>query len=436
MQSLNPKQKLRLAELERQVRRASPDEAAEAAAKLFAVLVPTLPRALRQTPIEIVRWSQPFATNGWWRRLWNHLEVAIVDDLAAAAHALAHTRSVGRVKLLSLIRDLKHLAARPESAAEPDPHEDRIAIIRRCLQAIEKGTPSPPPRLVKLLLANVIEELPARLRNSAITALPWKHEWCYLTPLWRELGVRTVADLGPAAPELARARGIGRGKVLMLARELIFFCPDLHARVRAHPASARRSAAARHPEPGARPLAQAQGENHAARAGGLVAAIDRLAERHDGRERDILQRRIGWRYGPKPETLRVLADDHGVSQERIRQIENQLRKRLLAVLTVRGTSLALASALRNRHAPADLRTIIACDPAEWSGMMEVWQPIASLLAAQGGPFLVEDAKHPGRVCVIPGRGSRTRSTKEHDRRLARAAKRPLSCPTTCPSSQC
>src|SRR5207245_1044563 len=86
-----------------------------------------------------------------------------------------------------------------------------------------------------------IEALAPAIRGTAITAVPWKHEWCYITPLWRELGVRMVADLAPAASDLARARGVGRVKLLALARELVFLSPELYAAVRAPIAPARRT---------------------------------------------------------------------------------------------------------------------------------------------------------------------------------------------------
>src|SRR5438270_9072461 len=96
----------RPSDLEAMIRQGTPEEAAQGAARLLALEVKALPAAVRATPIELVRWSQTFATNGRWKQIWRRLGVSTLADLGRVGRALAETRGVGRAKLLVLIRDL------------------------------------------------------------------------------------------------------------------------------------------------------------------------------------------------------------------------------------------------------------------------------------------------------------------------------------------
>lgn len=59
---------------------------------------------------------------------------------------------------------------------------------------------------------------------------------------------------------------------------------------------------------------------------GLQAALDRTLSGLEMRERDIIQRRMG--YGRPAETLQSIADDYGITRERIRQLERRIIDRV------------------------------------------------------------------------------------------------------------
>lgn len=410
---------LRLADLLDEVARAAPAARPEAVGAFFRSLVPALPASIRSTPIELVNWSQPYMNNEWWKRQWNRLGVRNVADLAKVGTELAETPGVGRTKLLVLAHDLMALAGSARQAGTQATRRiDLIETIRRDLRLLEKGSPTPQPHRVQELFRALITALPAQVRIWRISGLPWSSEWCYTTHLWSDLGISTVADIARVAHELGSIRGIGRGKVLTIARELIHLDPELSSQLRAV-------------------LGRAGVGPHAARparseGGSLVSAIDRMAEKRSRRDRDILRRRIGWRYGRRPEKLRTLAADHGVTQERIRQLESQLRKQLIRLIQVRNVPGLLRSALRGRTAPVSLESIIRCREPAFSGMMEVWQPLASLLASVGGPYLFEDPRQGHRVLVSTSLPSQRGSHRPRFARKA-GAESPLRCTSTTPS---
>ena len=79
---------------------------------------------------------------------------------------------------------------------------------------------------------------------------------------------------------------------------------------------------------GTDPLTQLEGEDWEEQTYGyFIDALDNL----DQRSKEILQRR--W-LGDKKATLQELAEEYGVSAERIRQIENKAIKQLRACLPV------------------------------------------------------------------------------------------------------
>jgi len=59
----------------------------------------------------------------------------------------------------------------------------------------------------------------------------------------------------------------------------------------------------------------------------LRAELDRTLSGLEGRDRDILTRRMG--YGRPPETLQSIADDYGITRERIRQLESKIIDRIV-----------------------------------------------------------------------------------------------------------
>jgi hypothetical protein len=315
-----------------------------------------------------------------------------VADLARVGAELASTRGVGRTKLGLLVEDLVQIASEPAKVAtDPLPMSSLIATIRKQLGVIAGGPPSPSPHDVAELFQAIVAALPPQIQARRLDTLPWASEWCYTTRVWSELRVFEVADLANSGGDFARARGIGRGKVLALAEELLFLCPELHAS--AQPIRTGQNGEHTHNRNGG------QRVGAAAKAVSIVSAIDRLAERLEPRDRDVLRRRIGWRFHRKSEILRTLADTHGVTQERVRQIEVQLRKRLSCLLQFQRFPDALREVVLRRQPPVPLDVIVACGRREFQGMMEVWRPLAALLADEGGPYLIEDPNQGGRVFV-------------------------------------
>lgn len=408
---------LRLADVLDEISRAIPETRTQAVDALLRTVVPALPAAARSTPIELVSWSQPYMVNQWWRKQWDRLGVRTVADLAKVGTELAETPGVGRTKLLVLAHDLLALASSARHAGrQATSREELIETIRQDLEAIEQGPPTPQPHRVQSLYRALVAALPAGVRHWKISGLPWSSEWCYTTRLWSNLGIVTVADIARVAHELGSIRGIGRGKVLTIARELIFLDPELSHQLRSVMSPSRRRSA------GATPPARPEARS-------LVSAIDRLAEKLSQRDRDILRRRIGWRYSRRPEKLRTLAEHHGVTQERIRQLESQLRKRLIRLVQVQNVPALLRAALRGRTTPVPLENLLSCGEPALQGMMKVWQPLAGLLASVGGPYLFEEGH---RVLVSSGPPSRRAPRLRSVPRRARAESS-LSC--TSPTSR-
>lgn len=375
----------------RLVRGGTTGRVAEAATELFGVLVPALPVPLRRTPIGRVAWSQPFATNEWWRKVWRELGVDVVDDLTGIGARLAQTRGIGRIKLLVLVEDLLGLAsAGPDSAGR----SRAIALIAGHRAAIEASPSELDPIEVVGLFEALVSALPATLQAARVETLPWSGGWCDRPGFWTEMGVALVDDLGAAAEAMARTRGIGRNKLLRIADDLIDLCPELHDRLRPAEPVPLRSRRGR-----ARPAADS-----------LAVAVDRLVDRLSPRHRDVLRRRLGWRHPGPPETLRTLAQDQGVTLERIRQVEARLRERLARLLRLRGTVDLLLEAALSRPGPTDLADLLVDGPPELRGLDEVWRPLALLLEDEGRIRLVEDPDRPGRVLVEPTRRSPAEAT--------------------------
>jgi hypothetical protein len=413
MESNHPGRNRGLTELITAVDRGTSEERAFAVGRLFGLLVPAIPAPMRNTPIELVDWSQPFVGNQWWREVWDQLGVSTVADLAPVGAALARTRGIGRGKLLLLIQDLVTLAQKSADAARGvGPKLTPVELIQQDMAAIERGPAVPQPRLVKELLETVIAALPPKLRNLEVKTVPWTTEWCYTTSLWSDLGVKVVADLANVSLELTRARGIGKWKILTIAKELMFLSPELYNQV-FPPAKGRKAKAT-----GAKKAEQQLPPES------VVAAIDRLAGKLRPRERDILRRRIGWRYHREPEKLRTLAEAHGVSQERIRQIENLILKRIGRIVRAKRLPAVLREAMGGRSGPIELATLVATGRPELQGLNEVWRPMAEVLEAEGGPYLFVDPRQPGKPLVATSRPKAGRD-KEPIRPSARSSVAPL-----------
>ena len=358
-------------------RKATPERLAEGSGEIFAELVASLPERTRGMPIGRILWSQSFASNEWWRKTWRGLGVEKVADLAGVGARLATTRGVGRTKLLVLAEDLLALAT--ATTDTPDSRARTIAIARRHLEAISSGPVGPDPAVIGALFESLVTLLPPSIRSRPVETLPWSGLWCERPELWSDLGITLVDDLGIAAPRLLLVRGIGRAKVLRIVDDLIVLCPELHALLRS---SGQREARRWRPP-----------------ADSLAVAIDRVADRLTTLQRDVLRRRIGWRAAGEPELLRVLAEDHGLTRERIRQIEQRLRARLANLLRLRGVVELLIERVRDRGEPVELAELVAEGPDEFRGLLDSWKPVADLLDEDGRVRLVE-AQVDGRDTVV------------------------------------
>jgi hypothetical protein len=399
--------------------------------RLMKLVIPALPASVLATPIDRVRWSQTFVTNGWWQGMWRQLGVARVADLAGVGRALAKTRGVGRTKLRLLVEDLMQMNGRTVKATvDGTPLARLVETIRHHIEVLEHGSGSPRPQHVAALFQSIVAALPNEIRCRPIDAFPWESGWCYTTRAWSELNISVVADLATAAAGLAHVRGIGRSKLLTLAEELMLFCPELHALLRLEHVDHKSMV-----ELGSKGQRSARSGPHTV---SIAEAIDRLALRLAPRERDVLHRRIGWRYHRSPEKLRTLATAHDVTQERIRQIEGQLRKRLGLLVRLHRFPEKLRKAAIAAAAPVALDSVVACGRLEFRGMMEVWRPLGSLLEEAGGPYLLKDPRQGDRVVVslTPSLPADCYPPKRR-RSPGDALPEPgLPCPTSTPRSPC
>jgi hypothetical protein len=413
----------RLEEWLETVRRGTPKERAVAVDHLLRKVITALPQAKQTTLIANVKWSNSFVTNDRWRQVWRDLGVATLGDLAQMGKELASTKGVGQGKLVALVQDLLDLATHQDGILGAAAGDKRLVEnLKRVLAEIEQGPPSPAPHRAGAMMRALVASLSAEVRSLSIDGVPWSNEWCYTTGVWKQLGATTVADLGQLGASLANSKGIGRGKVLSIAHDLLALCPTLDGRVRTR--------ASAHSRP---PVGQARSPLNGNPRGNVVKLIDRFALSLSDRERDILRRRVGWRYRLSPETLKVLAEHHGVSHERIRQVEVQVRKRLERLVRLTGLPDLLHEALIQAGGQAELDSIVACSPGPLQGIMEVWRPLASVLAAEGGPYLIED----GPRVIVSGVAPRARGSIRqpgHDGRLN--LEKPARWPRTVPHSLC
>src|SRR5262249_17492618 len=92
-----------LPELLEAIRGGTPQARVEASGRLFGRLIRAMPSRAGATPIELVKWSQPFASNRWWRRTWEDLGITTVADLGESGAELASTRGVGKNKLMAIV---------------------------------------------------------------------------------------------------------------------------------------------------------------------------------------------------------------------------------------------------------------------------------------------------------------------------------------------
>lgn len=105
----------------------------------------------------------------------------------------------------------------------------------------------------------------------------------------------------------------------------------------------------------------------------LRVALDQTFIDLEARQRDILTRRMG--YGRPPETLQSIADDYGITRERIRQLESKVIDRIVReaywddLLTKKLTAMLIG-----RNFPLPVLGVEAADSwfvgvAQWSGAL-------------------------------------------------------------------
>jgi hypothetical protein len=151
-------------------------------------------------------------------------------------------------------------------------------------------------------------------------------------------GIGTVADLAKwSTPKLLGLPNFGRTSL----RDL---CESLELALRQGPADTQ---------------SKRRGEEE--EQVNLLASIRRSLLNFQDRERDIVLRRMG--FLGRSETLQQIADDYGVTRERVRQIESKATQKLVResvwddILTGK-----LQAQLRNRDYPLPLKGIEAADP--------------------------------------------------------------------------
>lgn len=150
-------------------------------------------------------------------------------------------------------------------------------------------------------------------------------------------GIGTVADLAKwSTPKLLGLSNFGRTSV----RDL---CESLELALREGPADT-----------------ESRRKNEEQEQLNLLASIRRSLLKFSDRERDIVQRRMG--FLGQAETLQQIADDYGVTRERVRQIESKATQKLVRE-SVWDDILnnKLQALLRNRDYPLPLKGIEAAD---------------------------------------------------------------------------
>ncbi len=136
------------------------------------------------------------------------------------------------------------------------------------------------------------------------------------------------------AKQLAAALDVSEGEVLEMERRLAWSETSLDAPAR-EGEPGRSAGDLVHAEPATRPDLQVEaGEFQAV----LRRKLERFAAGLEGRERNIYHRRL---LAEQPATLEEIGQEHGVSRERARQVEERLKKRLRQFLeTELGDSLS------------------------------------------------------------------------------------------------
>ena len=107
----------------------------------------------------------------------------------------------------------------------------------------------------------------------------------------------------------------------------------------------------------------------------LSSAIEQFLLSLDSRDRDIIQKRAGLEI--EQHTLQKIADSHGITRERVRQIESKLKRRLRKSQWFRIFKERLIKLLNETNFPLLLVGIEAIDP--WfKGIKKYWEPLKRL----------------------------------------------------------
>src|SRR5262249_17753389 len=129
----------------------------------------------------------------------------------------------------------------------------------------------------------------------------------------------------------------------------------------------------------------------------LIECVKASLLKYPERARDIMFKRMG--LGQRPATLQELGDQHGVTRERVRQIEAAVTKRLIReeiwddLLTEK-----LAGLMENRRMPLPLKGIEAVD-SWFAGMGQEEEALAYLLAnVSTGPAKLLEIEGTEYIC--------------------------------------
>ena len=303
---------------------------------LFGQIILSLPRDRKHLAIRQLPWSRRTRHS---TSIWADAGVTKVLDLASAGAGLSRMRSLGSRNLLEIVADLVRMD--PQLASEvPVPHRDPVGDIELLHDLIAHHT-APSPDLIGNLYSAILDQLPQATLDMGILSVPWSKEWCYQDQFWSMLGVRRVSDLKTASRRMQTFRGIGRTKILQVARDLIRMDPVLHSKLA--------------PQLGAPAQSCTAATITATSPRECDPQIGELASHLSDVDRDILERRLWWRNQRPPATLAEVGADHGMTRARVQQRQSDLARilcRLPALRHLRERLLMIAGASQRSAARA------------------------------------------------------------------------------------
>jgi hypothetical protein len=348
---------------------------------LFGRIMLSLPRDRKHLAIHRLPWSQ---RNRHLTSFWEDAGVTKVLDLVSAGARLSRVRSLGSRNLLEIVADLVRMD--PQLASEvPVPHRDPIGDIVLLHDSIA-GQTAPSPDLIGNLYSAILDQLPQALLDMDLISVPWSREWCFQDQFWSMLGVRRVSDLKTASRRMRTFRGIGRTKILLVARDLIRMDPVLHSKLAPQLGALAESCTA------ATIAATAPRE--------CDPQIGEVASHLSDVDRDILERRLWWRNQRPPATLAEVGADHGVTRARVQQRQSDLARILCRLPALRHLRERLLMAAGASQRSAARTSSLNGYREEIDYVLNNFDFLSRLYASNGeGPPLRERYKPCGIVII-------------------------------------